>query len=326
MHSVCILTINWNGFDLTAEMLRSLQQCASGHALYVAIIDNASSDDSTVRLREEFSLSLGEKTVRGEDVYSAKSLGRIAELRLIQGKANLGFAGGYNNLISYALSVWQCEFFWILNNDVMVTSTSITSLLEAAEAEPSIDLFGSVVRYASKPEQVQAFGGCYFNTFRAIGSRQVVSPQPDALVAIFDVRRDNELFYLMGASIFLRRSFLEEHSEIEDSYFLYFEELDWLLNSGVERVGVASKSVIHHRDGGSIGTGIRSKRSRYYLSRALILFYRRNFPQLLLSALYRATRELLICIAKGDFGGSRAIGLGVLDGLLRRHGECRRSM
>lgn len=35
--------------------------------------------------------------------------------------------------------------------------------------------------------------------------------------------------YVVGASMFVRKTFIEEVGYMSEDYFLYFEELDWIL-------------------------------------------------------------------------------------------------
>jgi GT2 family glycosyltransferase len=72
---------------------------------------------------------------------------------------------------------------------------------------------------------------------------------------------------------------------MEESYFLYFEEMDWSVrNRGRFVIAFAHGAIIYHKEGGSIGSsgkkGQRSETAEYYLLRSRLKFYRRNFPLL----------------------------------------------
>ena len=51
------------------------------------------------------------------------------------------------------------------------------------------------------------------------------------------------------------RVFLEDVGLMEESYFLYFEELDWAMRAKKAfKLGYARESVVYHKEGASIGT------------------------------------------------------------------------
>ena len=72
---------------------------------------------------------------------------------------------------------------------------------------------------------------------------------------------EGELSYVMGASMFVRRSVYERTGGMSEAYFLYFEEADWArrLPDGVRQTTCLAARV-YHKEGGAIGTSSRSTR------------------------------------------------------------------
>ena len=103
----------------------------------------------------------------------------------------------------------------------------------------------------------------------------------------FDPRKvARETDFVLGASLAVSRAFLETVGFMEESYFLYFEEIDWARrNGGRFAMGFARGATVYHKHGGSIGSsakvGGRSPAAEYWLLRAKLLFYRRYHPLLL---------------------------------------------
>ena len=100
----------------------------------------------------------------------------------------------------------------------------------------------------------------------------------------------HQMDFVIGASMLASRPFLENVGLMEESYFLYFEELDWAMRAkGKFKLGYARESVIYHKEGATIGSTDRMKRSLVsdkYLSRtAEYLFTRRFLPWALPSVL-----------------------------------------
>jgi len=142
---------------------------------------------------------------------------------------------------------------------------------------------GTQVRYYHRPGMWQQLNGSRFKLLTGqssgIGANQPVT-RP------FDPRKvARETDFVLGASIAVSRAFVETVGYMEESYFLYFEEMDWSVrNRGRFTIAFAHGAIIYHKEGGSIGSsgkkGQRSETSEYYLMRSRIMFYRRNFPLL----------------------------------------------
>lgn len=113
---------------------------------------------------------------------------------------------------------------------------------------------------------------------------------------------------------------------MEESYFLYFEEIDWATrNAGRLPTLYADKANVLHKEGGAIGSssgkGQRSRMSEFYLARGKLDYTRRHQPLLLpliyLSSLVQIARRLW----RGDFAKAWII-LSILLGK-RDFGEAR---
>src|ERR1700736_5022441 len=76
---VSVVVLNLNGYEDTRDCLESLRQVQYRN-IETVVVDNGSSDDSSIRLQREF-----------------------PELRVLSSKENLGFGGGSNLGIEDAL-------------------------------------------------------------------------------------------------------------------------------------------------------------------------------------------------------------------------------
>jgi hypothetical protein len=124
--------------------------------------------------------------------------------------------------------------------------------------------------------------------------------------------------FVSGASMLASRAFLQTIGLMEESYFLYFEELDWAMRAkGKFKLGYASDSVIYHKEGAAIGSHLdrmkRSLISDQYLSRSRVLFTRRFFPSALPSVLAWVTIAAAYRALRGDL----VRGMTMLDFMLR---------
>lgn len=59
-----------------------------------------------------------------------------------------------------------------------------------------------------------------------------------------------------GACVLVTRAFVEDVGLMAEDYFLYMEDLDWGRRRGKHRIGFASKAVIRHIGGTTIGSAV----------------------------------------------------------------------
>ncbi|MFP3942394.1 MAG: glycosyltransferase family 2 protein, partial [Alphaproteobacteria bacterium] len=131
---VCVVLVNWNGWRDTVECLESLLR--SDYPNFQAVVcDNGSTDGSVEKLA---SWARGEavwpgplspelaplstpplpKPVRLEVVSPGEDPGeraRATDVVVIDTRENLGFAGGNNAGIRFALAQPEVRFVWLLN-------------------------------------------------------------------------------------------------------------------------------------------------------------------------------------------------------------------
>jgi GT2 family glycosyltransferase len=298
---LAVVIINWNRWADTLECLESLMR--SDQPVRVVIIDNASSDDSLERIRawadgrEGFETpagALGRLTrpaltkpiplVELSDEEAQTAIPGRELLTVIRSSFNRGFAGGNNLAMRHALNDPAVAYCWCLNNDTVVEPDAPRALVSRMDATHKVGMCGTQVRFYHRPGVWQQLNGSKFKLLTGqstgIGANQPVT-RP------FDPRKvARETDFVLGASIAVSRAFLETVGFMEESYFLYFEEMDWSVrNRGRFAIAFAHGAIVYHKEGGSIGSsgkkGQRSETAEYYLLRSRFKFYRRNFPLLL---------------------------------------------
>lgn len=297
---LAVIIINWNRWTDTLECLESLMR--TDQPVRIVVIDNASSDDSLERIRawasggddwETPAGPLGRLTrpplrkpipiheLTDEEALTARP-GREL-LTIIKSSENRGFAGGNNLAMRHALNDPAVAYCWCLNNDTVVEPDAPRALVARMDATHKVGMCGTQVRFYHRPGTWQQLNGSRFKLLTGqssgIGANQPVTRPFDPK----KVAQDTD--FVLGASIAVSRAFLETVGYMEESYFLYFEEMDWSVrNRGRFVIAFAHGAVIYHKEGGSIGSsgkrGQRSETAEYYLLRSRLKFYRRNFPLL----------------------------------------------
>jgi len=227
VNRVYIIIVNWNGWRDTVECLDSLF-CITYSPFTVVVCDNGSHDDSVDQLKrwgEHKGIPCVE--YRREDAESGGREGDPPQLVLIRNGENLGFAGGNNVGLRYALARGDFAYVWLLNNDTIVQSDSLTRLVERMQRQPDAGLCGSTILYYHNPRRVQALGGGYY--CRWIGLPWHYGRFAGQGKKIDQTRAEGWMNYVEGASTLVSCAFLEEIGLMSEEYFLYFEEADWAM-------------------------------------------------------------------------------------------------
>jgi len=272
---VYIILVNWNGWRDTIECLESVF-----HLDYpnyeVVVCDNASSDGSLEQIGlwargETHAISsspalahLINPPVRKPIAFTEYSHTETkfvlsaadTRLTLIQTGSNLGFAGGNNVGLRYALAQEHCDFAWLLNNDTVVQPDALSRLIDRMRQQPEVGICGSTLRDYFAVDRIQACGGASYNRWLARGTHLARSLRIDQMPDAKTI--ETEMAYVVGASMLVRRSFLEQVGLLNEEYFLYFEELDWAIRAlGRFTLAYSPLSVVYHKEGRSIGSSSR---------------------------------------------------------------------
>lgn len=300
---VYIVLVNYNNWGDTIECLESIFRNAYPN-YRVIVCDNNSSDGSIEHIRawvagrldvavssfhplRRFSFPPVEKNIRWvqynrEEAEQGGDLSTDAQLVLIQSGANLGYAGGNNVAIRYALARNDFEYVWLLNNDTVIEPKSLVELVQTMEKDTMAGMCGSTFLYYDEPGKIQALGGAIYYKF--LGGLRFIGNGLDFGTPI---QSSSNILSLMdcvfGASLFVRKSLLKEVGLICEDYFLYFEEIDWALRAkGRFSLAYAEGSVVYHKDGGSSCKKAElSLMADYYNCRNRILFTKKFYPNFL---------------------------------------------
>lgn len=275
---VAIIVLNWNGWRDTASCIDSLSTLDYPNAV-VIVVDNGSTDDSVDRIR--------------------KHPGKFV---LLETGANLGFAGGNNVGIRYALDL-GVDYVWLLNNDTTVEPQTLSAMVSVGESDHQVGVVGSVLYYMDEPDKIQAWGGGSVNQLFGISRLLVHSPTDE-----------QRLHFISGASMMLRRTAVEDVGMLDDRFFMYWEDTDlsFRLRKAGWKIQVAPSARVWHKSAGSLGR--RSPKIFEYYNASAVRFFRKHasFPPLpiLIGVGGRLVRRLLA----GDLTSASAVLRGALKG------------
>ena len=335
---IYIVLVNWNGWKDTIECLESLLRLRYEN-FRILVCDNASDDRSLDRIAEwaEGKLAAESSNPALQHLISPPvpkpvpflrisldekvNLAEHSEkLALIQAGSNLGFAGGNNVGLALALQAGDLEYAWVLNNDTVVDPQALSALVERMEQRPDAGMCGSTLLHYYDPASIQALGGSTLNHWLArVGHIGLKQQNHRSRLSVDEVER--RMQYVVGASIFVRRSFLDRVGLMDERYFLYFEEADWAIRAKpFFSLAYCPASLVYHKEGSSIGTAnVKNKRrselSERFASRNRILFTRTHYPASLATVIPLMLISALHRLATGKLRNFRALLQGMASGL-----------
>jgi GT2 family glycosyltransferase len=324
-----IVILNWNGWRDTLECLESLFRL-DRQDFRVVVCDNGSSDRSVEHICEwangtlpavsptnhplarssfppvekPIAYRLFDRPPLDSDAISCSKLPRLV---LIRTGGNLGFAGGNNVGLRFALQCGNLNHAWLLNNDTVVAPDSLDKLSEMLDrlgSDSRVGIVGTKLLFYDSAETIQAIGGQYgkrlgISSHLGFGEVDVGQYDDEAIAQRFS--------YVVGASMIVSRAFLDDVGLMCEDYFLYFEELDWAIRAKQKgwRLGYCPGAKVYHKEGRSIGShksaAARSALSDYYITRNKVQITRKFFPECLWSVKLGLVGVALNRIRRGQF-------------------------
>ncbi len=239
---VTIIILNWNGADDTLACLTSVTHL--DYPSYEAVvIDNGSTDGSVSLIRERF-----------------------PNVTLIETGQNLGYAGGNNIGLRYALRRGS-EYILLLNDDAEVTPNLLHLLVKALQADRQAGVAGPTIYYYDAPEVIWSAGGALD---RRYGKSWMIGLN----------ERDHGQFgtqpravdFVTGCALLARAKAIREAGLLDERFFMYYEETEWCIRiarSGYRVLHVPAARVLHKI---SPHAQADSPFVRYYMTRNHLLF------------------------------------------------------
>lgn len=301
--SESLIVLNWNQAEQTKACLQALTAARNqADSVSLVAVDNGSTDNSVSLIRQYY-----------------------PEVRMLETGANLGYAGGNNVGIHYALA-HGADVIGILNNDVTVEPGFLDPLLAALGSLPDVGVVTPLVAERDdRGDGVWALGSSVDWGTAAVRRNHAGEP-----VAPWRKQPPFEVNVASGAAMLVRREVFERAGLLDEAFFLYYEEVDWCM--AVRQVGyrilAVPSSVIWHKVSASLGT--TSPVIDYYMLRNHLRLINRHWtgPQRVYLWVRVVLRNLLAIAAftAKPHGGGRipnrnARLLALRDAMLGRFGK-----
>ncbi|MFD2614071.1 glycosyltransferase family 2 protein [Paenibacillus gansuensis] len=289
MLKLSVIIVNYNTAELTVDCIASVLKSRMDSEYEIILVDNASSDGTVARVREQF-----------------------PQVRVIVNEDNLGFAKA-NNI---GIKVAQGEHILLLNSDTLVETNTLDYMAKFMDENPKVGAAGCKVllpdgrldkackRGFPTPSAsfYYAFGFAkLFPKVKRFNQYQLGYLSPDEKYPVD---------CLVGAFMMVRRETINQVGLLDEEFFMYGEDIDWcyrMKQAGWEIYYNPAVKILHLK-----GASSRKKPKKiiYEFHRAMILFHRKHYknkyPALVNGLVYAGVgTKYLMSLMLNRFGSVR---------------------
>jgi GT2 family glycosyltransferase len=253
-----VIIVNYNVKYFLQQALYSVRKACNGITAEIFVVDNNSIDGSCDMVRHLF-----------------------PEVKLIENNYNAGFAKANNQAIKLATG----KYVLLLNPDTVVEEDCFTKLINFMDATPDAGAVGV--------KMIDGSGKYLPESKRGLPTPEVAFYKIFGLAALFPKSKrfgkyhlgylDNDQIHqidvLAGAFMFVRRDLLLSVGMLDESYFMYGEDIDLsycISQQGYKNYYYPHTTIIHYK-------GESTKRSSvnyvFTFYRAMVLFAQKHYSQ-----------------------------------------------
>jgi len=290
---VVTIVLNYNNLPNTLETLKSA--CALNYKKNsLLLIENSTEEEIVDKIRSQF-----------------------PSLNIIENQRNLGYAGGNNVGMRYALEQ-RADYIFLLNNDVTLEADALSKLIDAMQTDQSCAACQPLVTYYDDKDKIWSAGTELFFGYPRLFQKGKHMHRNGTKIPPFG---------LVGCAILFRSEALKEIGLFDESLFLLQEETDWCMRAMKKgfRLIVVTDAIVHHKVSETLG--LYSKNYLYYIGRNWLLVGKRHYGRLgygyiLLTELFTRIPYYLYQLAKRKkVGMVKYYFYGLIDGLQGISGE-----
>ncbi len=201
-----IIIVNHQTREHLRNCLRSIFGSRQRTRFEVRVVDNASTDGSAEMVEREF-----------------------PAVHLVRNAENVGFAHANNQALAGA----RGEFLLLLNPDTLVTDGAFDACIDFLRVHPEAGMVGCrLVRRDGSLDLAcrRSFPSAFDGFCRAVGL-SALFPRSRLFarynLTYLDERATTEVDAVNGAFMLVRAEALRDVGPLDESYFMYMEDLDW---------------------------------------------------------------------------------------------------
>jgi GT2 family glycosyltransferase len=233
-----IVIVSWNAQDYLLRCLKLIMAETSDFEVEIIVVDNASTDGTPELIREFF-----------------------PQVKLICNGKNLGFAKANNIAIKESTGEYIC----LVNSDILVGKDCFKKLLEFMEENPRMGMIGprTVNPDGTLQRSCFSFPSAWNNFCRALALDSLFPKSPlfgRRLMTFWPHDTVRGVDALNGCFLMVRREALNEVGLLDETFFIYGEDIDWckrFREAGWDVVFFPGAEAIHYGGASSSNAPIR---------------------------------------------------------------------
>lgn len=266
MKRIAVIVVNYNTRDLLEQCLTRLLESQVDRTVDVFVVDNGSSDGSADRVQERF-----------------------PQVELIRSETNRGFSGANNLALRRIMEQWTClgepagHCTLLLNTDCFVEPGTLQLTADFLDENPEAGIVGPKVLLRDGSLDLacrRTFPNPSSAFWKLTGLSKLFPDSPRFAqynLTYLDPNETVEVDSVMGAYMMVRLEAIRDAGLMDESFFMYGEDLDWayrIKEHGWRVFYYPCATVLHFK-------GATSSRQSYRLIvefyRAMHLFHRKHY-------------------------------------------------
>ncbi|MCJ7813153.1 glycosyltransferase [bacterium] len=256
MITISVIIVNYNVKPFLERALLSIRKALERIPSEIFVVDNGSGDGSAAMVKERF-----------------------PEVYLIQNRENVGFARANNQALRRVKGKYIC----LINPDTLVQEDTFRICLDYLETRLSVGAVGCKI--------VNPDGTLQLSCRRSIPTPWIAFTKIVFLSALFprskrfgqynltylNPNQTTEVEALSGSFMIVRRQVIEQVGLLDETFFLYGEDLDWcyrMQQKGWKIVYLPKTQIIHYKGQSTREASFDTRRVFY---EAMRLFVKKHF-------------------------------------------------
>ncbi len=297
-----VIIVNYNVCYFLEQTVKSVVKASlfsknDGYDIECIVVDNASKDQSLEMMRTKF-----------------------PSIQLIANTDNVGFSQANNQ----GIKISNAKYVLLLNPDTVIAEDTLSKSIAFMDTHKNCGAMGIKMidgKGIFLPESKRGIPTPTVSLYKMLGLSKIF-PSSEKFnqyhLGYLDKNKNHKVPILSGAFMFMRKSTLEEVGLLDETFFMYGEDIDLsyrIINAGYDNYYFADSSIIHYK-GESTKKGSLNYVKIFY--KAMIIFAEKHFAQkqsnlfssfISVGIYFRALLDIVISLFKKFYAP-------VLDGII----------
>jgi GT2 family glycosyltransferase len=255
---IASIILTYNDFEKTKKSINSLIESNLPNDIehFIIVIDNCSSDKYIEGLKN-----------------LQKKYSNFEKIKFIFNKENLGFSGGNNVGISYALEKINADAVLLINNDAYLEKNTLNELLNFLFSDPNIGIVGPTICYYGNKDKIWHGGG-----FFKILKMGIINVGKNKSFDEISKMQPIEVDFISLCVALIKKEVFEKIGFLDQNFFLYYDDTDFCYRAkkaGFKLIYIPHLRAYHDID--EIYISRATPMRLYYLARSYFIFVKKHF-------------------------------------------------